>query len=180
LVSADLLRRFKSAAATLAAPQRSLSRTTGMDMAAIAHLKAVRALALRMLGTRLQTRPLLNNVKRLLQFFDAAFGFDNRENLVVMYTDSACRMITYDLIRSGTVDHVPVYPRELVHRALDAGASGMIVVHNHSSGDPTPSADDLALTRTLGEACRLLDLTLHDHLIVASGRHISLREKGLL
>jgi DNA repair protein RadC len=164
----------------MAAQPGALRRTAGVSDAVVAHMKGARALALRIMGTRPQTGSLLNNRRRLMQFFDTAFGFETRECLMVMYTDSACRMITYDLIRAGTVDHVPVYPREIVKRALENAASGLFLVHNHPSGDPTPSLEDLVLTRTIADACRLLDIALHDHLIVASGRRISFKDSNLL
>ena len=102
------------------------------------------------------------------------------ERFHVLYLDRKNRLISDERLGVGTVDHVPVYPREVVRRALDLNASALILVHNHPSGDPEPSEADIAMTKEVEKACRVLGLTLHDHIIVGAGRELSLRGLGHL
>jgi len=175
-----LIARFGSFAETVDAPAEALARVDGMGEASIVALKTARAAAIRLLGDRLRDRPLLSSWSQLLDYCRVAMAGLPVEEVRVLHLDRKNRLIADERQGRGTVDHTPLYPREVVKRALELGASALIVVHNHPSGDPTPSQADIAMTRQLAEAAAALGLVLHDHLIVARGGHTSFRAAGLL
>ncbi len=175
-----LIARFGSFAAAVDAPADALARVEGMGEASIVALKTARAAATRLLGEPLRQRPLLSSWSQLLDYCRVAMAGLAVEEVRALYLDRKNRLIADERQGRGTVDHTPLYPREVVKRALELGASALIVVHNHPSGDPTPSQADIAMTRQLAEAAAALGLVLHDHLIVARGGHTSFRSTGLL
>ena len=179
-VAKRLLARFGSFAGVISARPDDLARQPGMGTASTAALKTAQAAAARLLGSPLLQRPVLSNWQELLDYCQAALAHEPVEVLRVLYLDRKNRLILDEERSRGTVDHTPVYPREVVKRALDLGASALIAVHNHPSGDPTPSEADIAMTRQLAEAAHALGIVLHDHLIVARGCHTSFRSAGLL
>jgi DNA repair protein RadC len=123
---------------------------------------------------------VLSSWRQLLDYCHVALAHEPVEAVRVLYLDRKNRLMRDEQVARGTVDHIPLYPREVVKRALELGASALIVVHNHPSGDPTPSRGDIATTRQLQEAATALGLVLHDHLIVARQGHTSFRAEGLL
>ena len=170
-----LIAQFGSFAEAVSAPADALARVDGMGEASIVALRTAQATAARLLGQPLLDRPLLSSWIQLLDYCRVAIAYQPVEEVRVLYLDHKNRLIRDERQGRGTVDHTPLYPREVVKRALELGASAVIVVHNHPSGDPTPSQADIEVTRQLGEALSTLGLILHDHLIVARGGHTSFR-----
>lgn len=175
----DLLKRFGGLAGVLSAQADSLLAIPGMGDASIAALKAVREAGLRLLRAEVSGRPVLSSWKQLLDYCTAAAGFAEVEEFHLLFLDRKNALIADERQQRGTVDHTPVYPREVVKRALELSASAIIMVHNHPSGDPTPSKADIEMTREVQKAAAVLGVTLHDHVILGRGRHTSLRSLGL-
>lgn len=175
-----LVARFGSFAEAVSAPVDALAQVDGMGEASIAALKTAHAAATRLLGQSVRDTPVLSSWSQLLDYCRVAMATLPVEEVRVLYLDRKNRLIRDERQGRGTVDHTPLYPREVVKRALELGASALIVVHNHPSGDPSPSQADIAMTRQLAEAAAALGLVLHDHLIVARGGHTSFRSAGLL
>jgi DNA repair protein RadC len=175
-----LLDRFGSFAAAIAAPLSDLRGVEGMGEAGAAALKTVQAAALRLARAEVMDRPLLNNWDRLMDYLNAAMARERIEQFRVLFMDTRNRLIADEAQSRGTVNHTPVYPREVVRRALELQATAIILVHNHPSGDPTPSQDDIAMTREVNNAVRALGITLHDHIIVGNGAWLSFRRQNLL
>ncbi|NQW10444.1 MAG: DNA repair protein RadC [Alphaproteobacteria bacterium] len=174
-----LILRFGCYAEVIAASVERLSAVDGLGEASIAALKIAQASAVKLLGDTLRSCPILSNTPALLAYCRAALARLPVEEVRVLYLDRKNRLIGDEAHGRGTVDHTPLYPREVFKRALELGASALIVVHNHPSGDPTPSSADIAATQQLRDAAAALGLVLHDHLIVARHGHVSLRERGL-
>jgi len=175
-----LIARFGSFAATVSADPAELAKVDGMGEASVAALKSAKAAADRLLGQPLINRPVLSSWQQLLDYCRVAMAHVPVEVVRVLYLDRRNRLIRDEQQGRGTVDHTPLYPREVVKRALDLGASALIVVHNHPSGDPAPSRADIQVTRQLKDAAAALGLVLHDHLIVARQGYTSFRAEGLL
>ncbi len=179
-IARALIARFGSFAAVIAAPVPDLLRTDGLGEAGAAALKAVQAAALRLARAEVIERPVLNNWDRLMEYLNAVLARERVEQFRVLFLDTRNRLLADEAQSRGTVNHTPVYPREVVKRALELHATALILVHNHPSGDPTPSADDIAMTREIRDAARALSVVLHDHVIVGNGRWLSFRREGLL
>ena len=175
----DLLKRFGGLAGVLSAQADSLLAIPGMGDASIAALKAVREAGLRLLRAEVAGRPVLSSWKQLLDYCTATAGFAEVEEFHLLFLDRKNALIADERQQRGTVDHTPVYPREVVKRALELSASAIIMVHNHPSGDPTPSKADIEMTREVQKAAAVLGVTLHDHVILGRGRHTSLKSLGL-
>jgi DNA repair protein RadC len=175
-----LLARFGSFANAVSADARDLQGVAGLGEAGAAALKVVQGAALRLMRGELRDRPLLDNWERLLGYLNAVLAREAVEQLRVLFLDVRNRLLADEALARGTVNHTPVYPREVVRRALELQASALILVHNHPSGDPTPSRADIEMTREVAQAARALGLVLHDHLVVGLGRHLSFRQEGLL
>lgn len=175
-----LLARFGSYADALAATPQDLAAVEGLGEAGIAALKLVQGAALRLARAELREAPLLNNWDRLIAYLTAVLARERVEHVRVLFLDTRNRLIADEAQARGTVNHTPVYPREVVRRALELHASALILVHNHPSGDPAPSRADIEMTREVKAAAEVLGITLHDHLIMGHGRHLSFRREGLL
>ena len=143
-------------------------------------LLLVGAAALRMTRQELIGRPVLGSWQRLLDYCQAAMAHESIEQFRLLFLDRKNALIADEVQQRGTVDHTPVYPREIVKRALELNASALILVHNHPSGDPTPSRADIDMTREIVAATRALGIAVHDHVIIGRGRHSSLKSMGLL
>jgi DNA repair protein RadC len=176
----DLIRRFGSFAAALAAEPAELIKVKGMGDAAVAGLKTVRAAALLMTRQQLSERPVLANWQGLLDYCRATLAEEKIEEFHLLFLDGRNALLAHERQQTGTVNHAPVYPREVAKRALELGARAIIMVHNHPSGDPTPSRDDIAITKAVAAALEKLDILLHDHVVVGRKGHASLRSLGLL
>jgi len=173
----DLIARFGSFAEVISAPPQRLAEVKGLGEAAIAELKIVEAAAQRLARGQVQNRPVLSSWSSVLDYCRTAMAFAAKEQLRVLFLDKRNRLIADELQQEGTVDHTPVYPRELVKRALELGATAVILVHNHPSGDPTPSQADIAMTQEIITVAKPLGIAVHDHIIVGRDGHASL--KGL-
>ena len=179
-IAKALLARFGSFANAVSADIPGLRATEGLGDAGIAALKTVQAAALRLTRAEIKDQPVLNNWNRLLAYLGAALSRERVEQFRVLYLDTRNRLLADEAQSRGTVNHTPVYPREVVKRALELHATALILVHNHPSGDPTPSADDVAITAEIKQAAAALSVRLHDHVIVGNGRWLSFRSEGLL
>ncbi|MEY3533575.1 MAG: hypothetical protein RI979_1599 [Pseudomonadota bacterium] len=162
-----------------AAPAR-LALVKGVGEAVITELKIVEAAAQRMMRARVMNRPVLSSWDALLDYCHTTMAHRETEQFRILFLDRKNVLIADEEQAKGTVDHVPVYPREVVKRALELNASALILVHNHPSGDPTPSDADISMTHQVQEAAQVLGLVLHDHLIVGKSREISFRAAGYL
>jgi DNA repair protein RadC len=164
----------------LSAPVARLTEVDGVGAAIALHLKVIEACAHRMARARVMNRPALSSWDALLDYCHTAMAHADTEQFRVLYLDRKNILIADEEQARGTVDHVPVYPREVVKRALELNASALILVHNHPSGDPTPSDQDIAMTAQVADAARALGIALHDHLIIGKSREQSLRAAGYL
>ena len=175
-----LLSRFRSFSGVIAAPVPDLLAVDGMGEAAAAALKTVQAAALRLVRGELADLPVLNHWPKLLGYLTATLAHEHVEQARVLYLDGRNRLLADEVQGRGTVNHTPLYPREVVKRALELHATALILAHNHPSGDPTPSREDIASTREVKAAAEALGITLHDHVIVARSRWLSFRQEGLV
>ena len=175
-----LIERFGSLGAVLAADAERLGATPGMGEAAIAALKASEEAARRLAREEVVERPVLSSWDKVLGYCRTTLGRSEVEHFHLLFLDRKNRLIADETQQRGTVDHTPVYPREVVKRALDLGASALILVHNHPSGDPTPSQADIAMTEEIVEAGRTLGIVVHDHIVISREGHASFRSLGLL
>ncbi len=155
-------------------------RAAGLREPAVALLKSVREAALRLSRAELRGRPLLGSWDRLIDYCNANVAYSGVEEFHLLFLDRKNALIAHERQQRGTVNHTPVYTREVVKRALELQASALILVHNHPSGDPTPSKDDIAVTLDIIKAAKPLGVVVHDHLIIGRGRHTSLRDLGLI
>jgi DNA repair protein RadC len=162
-----------------ASPAR-LQLVKGVGPAVVLELKLVEAAAQRMMRARVIQKPVLSSWDALLDYCHTTMAHRETEQFRVLYLDRKNVLIADEEQAKGTVDHVPVYPREVVKRALELNASALILVHNHPSGDPTPSDADLSMTNQVQDACQALGLVLHDHLIIGKSRELSFRASGYL
>ena len=179
-IARALLTRFGSYAAVFAAPVPQLLKVEGLGEAGMAALKIVHAAAMRLGRAEVMHRPVLGNWHKLLEYLHAQLAREQVEQFRLLFLDSKNRLLADEAQARGTVNHTPVYPREVVRRALELAATAIILVHNHPSGDPTPSRDDLEMTREIGRAAATLGILLHDHIIVGNGQWLSFRKMGLL
>ncbi len=178
-VAKHLLDRFGGFAELLSAEPEALAGA-GLGLAGIAALKSVREAALRLMRSELQERPVVGSWDKLIEYCTAHIAHGKVEEFHILFLDRKNVLIKHEQQQRGTIDHTPVYPREVVKRALELQASALILVHNHPSGDPTPSKADIAVTKDIVKAAQPLGVTVHDHLIIGRGRHTSLRDLGLL
>ncbi len=176
----DLIRRFGSFADVIAASPERLRETPGVGDGVIASLKTIEAAAKRLAQGRVLFRPALSSWDALLEYCSVAMARKDTEKFRLLFLDRKNVLLADEVQQRGTVDHTPVYPREVVKRALELGASAIILVHNHPSGDPTPSKADIQMTREIQAAAKALKIELHDHLVIGNGRHASFRSLGLL
>jgi DNA repair protein RadC len=179
-IAKAVLARFGSFAAAIAAPIQDLRAIEGVGEAGIAALKTVQAAALRLARGEVMNRPVLSHWDGLMQYLNTVLARERVEQFRVLFLDNRNRLLADEAQSRGTVNHTPVYPREVVKRALELHATALILVHNHPSGDPTPSRDDVAMTKEIKAAAEALAIVLHDHVIVGNGRWVSFRREGLL
>jgi DNA repair protein RadC len=177
----SLIAKFGSFAAVIQAEPADLLAADGLGETGAVLLKAVAAVIERVLKAEIRDRPLISSWQQLLDYCGAVMGHATVESFRLLFLDTKNALIADEVQQKGTVDHTPVYPREVVRRALELGASAFIMVHNHPSGDPTPSAADIDMTREVARAVAVLGIRLHDHLVIGrGGRHASLKSLGLI
>jgi len=180
-IAKELLEKFNNSfAEVINAPPERLKEVKGIGDTAVRHLKVVRAAAMRMMEVDIKGRDALNSWDAVVKFCRAEIGFEATEQFYVLFLDKKNRLIAHEQHQHGTVDHTPAYPREVVKRALELAAAAIILVHNHPSGDPTPSRADIEMTKQIVDAAKSLNITVHDHLIVGRQGHKSLREMRLM
>jgi DNA repair protein RadC len=175
-----LMARFGSFAETLSASPERLKEVPGVGEAVVAELKIVHEAGLRLAKAEIRPRTLLSSWSAVLDYCRAAMAFAEREQFRVLFLDKKNGLIADEVQGEGTVDHTPVYPREVIKRALELAASAIILVHNHPSGDPTPSTADIDMTRRLIEAGDKLGLKVHDHIVIGRNGHASFRSLKLM
>ena len=175
----ELIAEFKTFAATISAPAERLMEF-GLSERSIASLKVVEAAARRLAGGAVLGRPVLSSWEALLDYCAVQIGHAQTAEFHVLFLDRKNVLIKDEAQSKGTVDHTPVYPREVLKRALELGASALILVHNHPSGDPTPSRGDIVMTREIVAAAKALKIEVHDHLVIGRGKHASFKALGLL
>ncbi len=176
----DLLATFGSFSEVIAAPLERLKEVDGLGEAAIAELKIVQAAANRLVRGEVKQRQVLSSWSNVLDYCRAAMAFESKEHFRILFLDKGNHLIADEQHQTGTVDHTPVYPREVVKRALELSATAVILVHNHPSGDPTPSRADIDMTRAIAKVARQLGIAVHDHLIVGKDGHASLKALKLM
>lgn len=175
-----LLAQFGSFSAIMNAPVSELEKVKGLGKTAITALKSVRATAKKLIQEDVIDKPVLNSWQRLLDYCHVSMAHETAEQFRLLFLDKKNVLIADEVQQRGTVDHAPVYPREVVKRALELGATALILVHNHPSGDPTPSQADIDMTNAIMEALAALNIRVHDHLVISKKGHRSFKTMGLL
>ncbi len=175
-----LLKRFGSFAEVISAEPVDLQSIDGIGEAAVVALKTVQAAAHRLAFDEIIDRPVLASWDKLIQYCKATMAYEKSERFRILFLNKKNVLIADEVQQKGTVDHTPVYPREVIKRALELGATALIMVHNHPSGDPAPSKADIDMTKEVFEAAAKLGIVLHDHLIVSKSGHSSFKTMGLL
>jgi DNA repair protein RadC len=176
----DLLQRFGGFEAVLSAPVEQLMAIDGVGEAVVCELKVVEAAAHRLGKARLREKQVISSWDALISYCRATMAHRPTEHFRVFFLDRKNVLIADEEQARGTVDHVPVYPREIIKRALFLNASALILVHNHPSGDPTPSAADISMTEQIRAAADTMGIVLHDHVVIGKSAEVSFRAEGYL
>lgn len=179
-VAKRLLEKFGTLAAVLNAPPARLMEVKGVGPSVVTDLHVAAALAKRMARTAIANREVLSSWQAVLDYCTTSMAHEHREQFRILFLDKKNQLIADEVQQIGTVDHTPVYPREVVKRALELSASAIILLHNHPSGDPTPSRADIEMTRTIEDVAKTLNIVVHDHVIIAKSGHASLRGLGYM
>jgi DNA repair protein RadC len=175
-----IIDRFGSFGEAISAEEGRLAEIPGLGEAAIVELKLVQAAALRLARCETRKRPLLSSWDKVVDYCRSAMAYKAFEEFRILFLDNRNRLMADEVQGRGTTNHTPVYVREVVKRALELSATSIILVHNHPSGDPTPSRADIEVTKQIIDAAGKLDISVHDHLIVGKDGHLSLRAAGLV
>jgi DNA repair protein RadC len=173
----ELIAKFGSFAEVVAAPPARLGEIKGVGAAAVTELKIVHAAASRLARGQLRKRPVLSSWSGVIDYCRTAMAYEDKEQFRLLFLDKRNQLIADELQQVGNVDHTPVYPREVVKRALELSATALILVHNHPSGDPTPSHADIQMTQSIIDVAKPLGIAVHDHIVVGKEGHVSF--KGL-
>jgi len=173
----ELIAKFGSFAEVMHAPEARLAEIRGIGDAVITEIKLIAASAGRIMRGELKQRPVLSSGAAVIDYCRAAMAFAEKEQFRILFLDKKNQLIADEVQQTGTVDHTPVYPREVVKRALELSATAVILVHNHPSGDPTPSNADVQMTKQIVDIAKPLGIAIHDHIIVGKHGHATL--KGL-
>jgi DNA repair protein RadC len=179
-IAKTLVDTFGTVSAALAAPPERLMEIDGVGETTAAYIRATNLLLQRAAADQVKDRPVISNWAALLNYVSTKIRHEKTEQARVLYLDRKNKLIADEITGRGTVDHAPVYPREVARRALELSASAVILVHNHPSGDPTPSRADVELTREIERALAPFEIRLHDHLVVGAKETISMKAKGLI
>ena len=179
-IAKRLLKHFGSFSEVISAEESALKEIDGIGEAVVVALKTVQAAALRLSREEVLNQPVLSSWNKLIAHCRASMGFEKNERFRILFLNRQNVLTADEIQQTGTVDHTPVYPREVVKRALELGATAVIMVHNHPSGDPTPSRADIDMTKEVQDADAKLGIMLHDHLIVTKAGHSSFKDMGLL
>ncbi len=175
-----LVDRFKNINGVLNASLKDLQGVSGISENAAIALKTIQAAGLRLLKQDMMERPVLNNWQRLIDYCEAAMANERNEHFRLIFLNKKNEVIADEVQQTGTIDHTPAYPREIMKRALELGATAIILVHNHPSGDPSPSQADIQMTKAIQAAAKPFDIVIHDHLIVSRNGTTSFKNMGLI
>ncbi|OYX37434.1 MULTISPECIES: RadC family protein [unclassified Sphingomonas] len=175
-----LLAEFGGIGGLFTAEPEALMRVKGMGETAVAAIKIAQAAALRLLRAKVAEQPVLSNWQALIDYLQADMAHHVIERVRVLHLNTRNMLIRDELVSEGSIDEAAVHVREVIRRAIDLGSAAIILVHNHPSGDPSPSRADIDLTRQIAEAGKRLGITVHDHLIIGATGHVSLRAQGLI
>lgn len=176
----EIIRAFGGLPQALAAPVERLTEIAGVSENVALELKIVHAASLKLAQARVLDRPVISSWNDLLGYCRAAMADEKTEMFRILFLDKKNILIADEVQQRGTVDHTPVYPREVVRRALEHAASAIILVHNHPSGDPTPSRADIDMTNQIAKAAQALGIRVHDHLVIGHKSEASFKSLGLL
>ncbi len=179
-IAKSLLAKFGSFAEVISAPVERLMEVDGVGEAVTTEIKLVRAAALRLMKGEVINRPLLGSWTAILEYCRAAMAFEDKEQFRILFLDKKNQLIADEVQQEGTVDHTPVYTREVMKRALELSASAIILAHNHPSGDPAPSIADIEMTQKIIDAGNKLGIIVHDHVIIGRKGHTSFRGSKLI
>ena len=176
-----LLHRFGTFSAVLSASPSELAKFKGLGETSIANLKIILAAAQRFGRDQMdREQPILSSWSQLIDYCRAAMAFEDREHLRILFLDKKNRLIRDEVQQTGTVDHTPVYPREVIKRTLELNATALILVHNHPSGDPSPSTADVQMTRQIIDVAKPLGIAVHDHIVIGKAGHASMKALRLI
>ena len=177
-IAKDLLARFGSFSGVFSAPPARFAEIDGVGEISSTNLKIIQAAAQRFARDRVSPdMPILNSWSALIDYCRSTMAFENIEQFRILFLDKKNRLIANEVQQQGTIDHTPVYPRQVIKRALELSATALILVHNHPSGDPTPSSADVQMTRQISDIAQPLGISVHDHIIIGKSGHSSM--KGL-
>ncbi len=175
-----LIKHFGTLGKVFAAPAHELADVKGVSDNTAVLIKAVQASAQMMLKEKISERPVLNSWQALLDYLHLSMAYEPKEQFRVLFLNRRNELISNEVQQTGTIDHTPVYPREILKRALELGATALILVHNHPSGDPEPSTSDITMTKEIIKAAATMEVVVHDHLIIAKSGTTSFKSMGLL
>jgi len=179
-IAKALLREFGGIGGLLAADADALRRVDGVGDSAAAAIKIAQGAALRMIRGQVAERPVLANWQALLDYLRADMAHGGVERFRVLHLNTRNMLIRDEVMSEGSIDQAAVYVREVIRRAIDLGSASIILVHNHPRGDPSPSRADIEITRTIAEAGKRLGVAVHDHIVIGTAGHVSLRAQGLI
>ncbi len=179
-IARDLLARFRTFGGVIGAPAAELMTVVGVAEAGAAAIKLIQAAMLRTMRQDVAAQPVLSTWDRLTDYLTAAMGHERIEQFRVLFLDGRNRLIADEVQGRGTINHAPAYPREVIRRGLELHATALILAHNHPSGEPAPSREDVALTAEIARAASMMGIVLHDHIIVGKGKWLSFRAEKLL
>ncbi len=179
-IARDLLARFKTFSGVVGAPETELRTVEGVGEAGTAAIKLIQAAALRMMRHDLTTQPVLSTWDRLTDYLMAAMGQERIEQFRVLFLDGRNKLLADEVQGKGSISHAPAYPREVVRRCLELHATAVILAHNHPSGDPSPSREDVAVTTEIARAAATMGIAIHDHIVIGRGKFLSFRAEKLL
>ncbi|MEM9733950.1 MAG: DNA repair protein RadC [Pseudomonadota bacterium] len=179
-IAKALMAQFGSVGGVLNASRNDLLKVSGVGLASALDLQAMAALTQRSLKEEIRERTVLSSWSAVIQYCTAAMAHETIEQFRILFLDKRNCLIADEVQQKGTLDHTPVYPREVVKRALEQSASALILVHNHPSGDPSPSRADIEMTKTIIETAAPMGITIHDHIIIGRNGHVSMKAQNLI
>lgn len=179
-IAKDLITKFGSFAETIAAPTARLTEVKGISDKTALDLKILQAGAAKLSQQNIMHRPVLSSWSALLDYCRSVMQFEDKEQFRVLFLDRKNRLIADEIMGRGTIDRAPVYPREVIKRALELGSAALILTHNHPSGDPTPSQSDIDITKQIITAAKAININIHDHLIIGRNDIVSFKTLGLM
>ncbi|MBL4870433.1 MAG: DNA repair protein RadC [Robiginitomaculum sp.] len=179
-IAKDLMEKFGTFGDVVSAPIARLAEVKGISEKTALDLKILQAGAIKLGKQAVLNRPILSSWSALLDYCRSVMQFEHKEQFRVLFLDRKNRLIADEILGQGTIDRAPVYPREIIKRALELGSTAIILAHNHPSGDPTPSASDIEMTANIVGAAKAINISVHDHLIIGRNDVASFKSLGLM